>query len=162
MESNTRNEQNHETRQANGQIIDMGHLPDYLRQVKDGRKRRGIRYPLEVILTLFILAKLSGENKVYGIADWVQLRNAYLIEALGLKLKRKRLPHHSTYRRVLTEEINADELEGILSEYLAQLPESGQEMIIAIDGKTVRGTITAEAPLGCIYWQPICRGRGWF
>ncbi|MCC6146784.1 MAG: transposase family protein [Anaerolineaceae bacterium] len=42
---------------------------DYLRRVKDGRKRRGIRYRLEIVLVLFILAKLCGENKVFSIAD---------------------------------------------------------------------------------------------
>jgi len=78
------------------QIINVAHLLSYLKRVKDGRKRRGIRYPLEVVLVLFILAKLCGENKVYGIADWVQQRDAYLIETHNLKLKRNRLPHHST------------------------------------------------------------------
>ena len=72
--------------------------------MKDGRKRRGIRYRLEVILVLFILAKLCGENKVYGIAEWVQLRSEYLIDTLDWKLKRNCLPHHSTYRRILTDE----------------------------------------------------------
>jgi hypothetical protein len=100
-------------------------LLSYFKRVKDGRKRRGIRYSLEIILVLFILAKLCGENKVYGIADWVQQRSEYLIEALDLKLKRKRLPHHSTYRRIFTDEIDGDELEVIVSEYLAQLPKRG-------------------------------------
>jgi hypothetical protein len=102
MESITGNDQGKQAEQATGSIIHIGHLLDYLRRVKDGRKRRGIRYPLEVILALFILAKLCGENKVYGIADWVQLRSEYLIQALDLKLKRNCLPHHSTYRRILT------------------------------------------------------------
>ena len=60
-----------------------------------------MRYVMEVILVIFILAKLCGQNKIYGIADWAQLQSEYLIEALGLKYKR--LPHHSTYRRVLGE-----------------------------------------------------------
>jgi hypothetical protein len=80
---------------------------------------------LEIILTLFILGKLCGENKVYGIADWAQQRSAYLIETLDWNIKRKRLPHHSTYRRILTEVIDAEELEQILADYLAQLPQDG-------------------------------------
>jgi hypothetical protein len=136
MESITGNDQGEQTEQATRSIIHLGHLLDYLRRVKDGRKRRGIRYRLEIILALFILAKLCGENKVYGIADWVQLRSEYLIQALDLKLKRKRLPHHSTYRRILTEEINADDLEIIFSQYMAQLPSQGQEMVIVFDGNS--------------------------
>ena len=157
MESITENDQNKE---APGSIISIGHLLDYLRRVKDGRKRRGIRYALEVILVLFILAKLCGENKVYGIAEWVQLRKGSLIQALGLKLKRQRLPHHSTYRRILSDEISAEDLESIFSTYLAQLPRQGQEVVIVIDGKTVRGTITTEDPFGLHLLAAYLPGEG--
>jgi predicted transposase YbfD/YdcC len=160
MESNTEHDLGEQREQATVRIINIGHLLDYLRRVKDGRKRRGIRYPLEIILALFILAKLCGENKVYGIADWVQLRSEYLIDALGLKLKRKRLPHHSTYRRILTDEVSADDLELIFREYLEQLPRRGQEMVIVIDGKTVRGTITVEDPFGLHLLAAYLPGEG--
>src|SRR5512138_1403342 len=157
MESITENKPDN---QSPASILHIGHLLDYLRRVKDGRKRRGIRYALEVILLLFILAKLCGENKVYGIADWVQLRSAYLIEALDLKLKRPCLPHDSTYRRILSDEISADDLEGILSAYLGQLPRRGQEMVIVIDGKTVRGTITLDDPFGLHLLAAYLPGEG--
>jgi predicted transposase YbfD/YdcC len=160
MESSTENGLGEQKEQASAKIIDIGHLLDYLQRVKDGRKRRGIRYPVEIILTLFILAKLCGENKVYGIADWVQLRSEYLIDALELKLKRRRLPHHSTYRRILTNEVSADDLEIIFSEYLAHLPRRGQEMVIVIDGKTVRGTITVKDPFGLHLLAAYLPGEG--
>jgi hypothetical protein len=160
MESITSHDHEKSSGQATACILHVGHLLDYLRQVKDGRKRRGIRYRLEIILALFILAKLCGENKVYGIADWVQLRSGSLIQALGLKLKRKRLPHHNTYRRLLTDEISADELDILLSKYLAQLPKQGQEVVIVIDGKTVRGTITPEDPFGLHLLAAYMPGEG--
>jgi predicted transposase YbfD/YdcC len=160
MESITKNELGEQQEQATARLIHIGHLLDYLRRVKDGRKRRGVRYPLEIILVLFILAKMCGENKVSGIADWVQFRSEYLIDALDMKLKRRRLPHHSTYRRILSEEINAEDLEKIISEYLAQLPRRGQEMVIVIDGKTVRGTITADDPFGLHLLVAYLPGEG--
>ena len=152
MESSTK-----ET-QAEGKIINLQHLLSYLRQVKDGRKRRGVRYPLEIILILFILTKLCGQNKIYGIADWAQQQSEFLIEALGLKYKR--LPHHSTYRRVLSDEVEGEDLERILGEYLAQLPRQGQDTVIAIDGKTLRGTITAEDPFGLHLLDAYLPGEG--
>jgi len=157
MEFSTENEQGE---QEAGRLINVGQMIDYLRRVKDGRKRRGVRYRLEIILALFILAKMCGENKVYGIAEWVQLRSEYLIEALKLKLKRKRLPHHSTYRRILSDEVSTEELEVIFSEYLGQLPKRGQDMVIVIDGKTVRGTITAEDPFGLHLLAAYLPGEG--
>jgi predicted transposase YbfD/YdcC len=101
---------------------------------------------------------LSGQNKPSGIADWIQLRKEYLREIL--KLKHKSLPHHSTYRRIFSEVISGDEFEQIIAEYLAQLPQSGQEVVIAIDGKTVRGTITAEDPFGLHLLAAYLPGEG--
>ena len=126
MESNTNGNVDQERTQLTVNIINVDHLLGYNKPIKDGRKRRGFRYSLETILVLFILAKLCGENKVYGIVEWVQQRSEYLIEMLDLKLKRKWLPHHSTYRRILTDEIDADELEIIVSEYLTQFPKQGR------------------------------------
>jgi len=160
MESTTISRQGQEQTQSTVQIINVLHLLSFLKRVRDGRKRRGVRYPLETILLLFILAKFCGENKVYGIADWVQERSAYLIEALGLKLKRQVLPHHSTYRRILTEKIDSAELDQIISDYLAQLPHTGQSVVIAIDGKTVRGTITRADPFGLHLLAAYLPGEG--
>ncbi len=158
MEFSTKETQTEQTAQAEGKIINIHHLLSYLRQVKDGRKRRGKRYPLEIVLILFILGKLCGQNKVSGIADWAQQHSAYLIGALGLKYKR--LPHHSTYWRVLAEEVDGEDLERIIAAYLSQLPRHGQDTVIAIDGKTVRGTITAEDPFGLHLLAAYLPGEG--
>ena len=144
--------------QSGAKIISVGNLLNYLLRVKDGRKRRGIRYSLATVLTLLILAKLCGQNKVYGIADWAQQRSGYLVEAL--QLKHKHLPHHSTYRRILTEEVDGDELEQIIAEYLGQLPRSGRDVVIAIDGKTVRGTISLDDPFGLHLLAAYLPGEG--
>ena len=158
MESNTKAAPKTAEEQAEGKIISIGHLMDYLKRIQDGRKRRGVRYRLEIVLTLFILAKMCGQNKPYGIADWVQQRGEYLIEVL--QLKHKRLPHHSTYRRVLTDEVDGNELEQIVSEYLAHLPSGGQEVVIAMDGKTVRSTITLEDVFGLHLLATYLPGAG--
>lgn len=158
MESSTKETQTEQVEQAEGKIINLRHLLSYLRQVKDRRKARGKRYPLELILVLFILAKLCGQNKVYGIADWAQQHSVYLIGALGLKYQR--LPHHSTYRRILADEIDGEDLERLMADYLSQLAQQGQDTVIAIDGKTVRGTITAEDPFGLHLLAAYLPGEG--
>jgi predicted transposase YbfD/YdcC len=158
MESNTIGTLPSEQEQTSGQIISVGHLLDYLQRLTDSRKRRGIRYALDVLLTLFILAKLCGQNKPSGIADWVQLRTEYFRTVL--KLKHKSLPHHSTYRRILSDVVKGDEFEQIIAEHLSQLPRSGQDVVIAIDGKTVRGTITPEDPFGLHLLAAYLPGEG--
>jgi len=158
MESNTKATPTNVPEQSGAKIISVGNLFRYLLRVKDGRKRRGIRYSLATVLTLLILAKLCGQNKVYGIADWAQQRSGYLVEAL--QLKHKHLPHHSTYRRILTEEVDGNELEQIIAEYLGQLPRSGRDVVIAIDGKTVRGTISLDDPFGLHLLAAYLPGEG--
>ena len=158
MKSITKPKKTSKQRQPEPRIIDLYDLLIYLRKVKDKRKRRGIRYSIEVILVLFIIAKLCGQNKVYGIADWVQQRSEYLAEALHLS--RKRMPHHSTYRRILTEEIEGEELEQIIGKYLSQLPRSGQDIVVVIDGKTVRGTITKKDIFGLHLLTAYLPGEG--
>src|SRR6266516_1768767 len=55
-----------------------------LEQVRDGRKKRGVRYRLALILTLIVLAKLAGETSLSGVAQWVRERKEYLAQALQL------------------------------------------------------------------------------
>jgi hypothetical protein len=57
-----------------GNLFEIGSLYDRFRSMKDNRKARGKRYELTMILVLIVLAKLSGEDKPSGIAEWAQIR----------------------------------------------------------------------------------------
>jgi predicted transposase YbfD/YdcC len=93
-----------------------------------------------------VLAKLAGEDRPSGIADWVDGRGAALRAALGLAWPR--MPHHNTYRRILGRAVTPAELERVVGEHLRGLPGVGGSALVAMDGKTVRGTICAENPRG--------------
>jgi predicted transposase YbfD/YdcC len=56
------------------------------------------------------------------------------------------MPHHSTYRRILAT--YASELERVTDTFLAELAEKKTYQLLTLDGKTSRGTITAEDPFG--------------
>jgi predicted transposase YbfD/YdcC len=139
-------------------IFSLGSLYSYLAQLTDQRKRRGLRYPLATVLVLVVLAKLCGQDKPYGIADWAHQRRTFLVEAL--RLKRDRLPHHTTYRRILGSVLNGDELERTLGEFISQRPQAGQQVVIVIDGKTLRGTITRDDPFGVHLLAAYLPGEG--
>ena len=128
MESITDDPQSESNSRSAGFVFDVSSLYAFLLKLKDPRKRRGVRYQLAIVLLLLILAKLSGEDKPYGIADWAKNRSAYLIEALGLKYGR--MPHHSTYRRILEGVVDGEELERILLGFLSQAPQVGQSVVI--------------------------------
>jgi predicted transposase YbfD/YdcC len=110
----------------------------YLEKVIDPRKRKGIRYPLSTLLLMILLAKLGGQDHPTGIAEWIKHREAGLVEML--KLPRKRVPHHCTYRRVL-QTLEPELLEQVMGAYQRSRIPGDQELVISIDGKTLRGTI---------------------
>src|SRR5262245_24892830 len=97
---------------AVGQVFDVGSLYANFGKLRDQRKPKGLRYRLETILVVMTLAKLCGEDKPSGMAEWAKHRTDFLCEAL--QLERKTMPHHSTYRRIAEEVICVEELEQML------------------------------------------------
>ena len=89
----------HGTESARPVVFDLRSLWRRLEALGDRRHEGGKRYALPLVLLLVVLAKLSGEDRPSGIADWVKHRQHQLARALGLDWVRA--PHHSTYRRIL-------------------------------------------------------------
>jgi hypothetical protein len=42
----------------------------HLQSILDQPKRRGMRYPLAVLLAIAVLAKLCGQSQVHALAQW--------------------------------------------------------------------------------------------
>ena len=122
-------------------------LAAHLTALVDQRKPRGIRYPLVPLLTIAILAKLSGHSRVEAIADWAQLRAVELAHLFGLE--RTTMPHARTWGRILAHAVDPTALATMLGQFfqpdlrVGTVPERGSAVLV-IDGKTLRGTI----PLG--------------
>lgn len=127
-------------------FFDVGSLVERFNALVDHRNAKGKRYSLALVLLLMVLAKLSGEDTPYGIADWARHRCEAL--ATMLRLKRKTMPCHNTYRRILAEAVDVDQLQELTSEYLQQRASSGTSVLITIDGKTMRGTIPSGGNQG--------------
>ncbi|MBN1137859.1 MAG: transposase family protein [Anaerolineae bacterium] len=83
----------------------------------DQRDARGIRYALVTVLVFMVLAKVSGEDHLRGIAQWVRLRKDKLAEALGLS--KPQAPHATTYSRVLRRGLDIEEFEQVTSGFFA-------------------------------------------
>lgn len=140
--------------------IDALSLYRALEHISDQRRKRGVRYPLAVILSLVILGKLAGMTSLAGIAEWVRLRADWLKAVLPLP--RTSLPCASTYGNVLRK-VDDEELTRVLADWLIYLsalrrcgnepsrllsqPEArAQHMQVVLDGKTLRGTLGHAAP----------------
>jgi predicted transposase YbfD/YdcC len=122
-----------------GMIFEIGSLYTYFQRVTDTRKPKGKLYALAHLLVLMMLAKLAGEDRPSGMADWVAHRIEQLHE---MKVVPKaRAPSHMTYRRVLQDTLQPEELEELIRQYQQNHLEDGEEVVFSMDGKTIKGTI---------------------
>jgi hypothetical protein len=139
-------------------LIDPHSLYAAFQRITDGRKKRGVRYPLPLLLTLIVLAKCAGQVTMSGVVDWVRLRHNWLESIFGCSFTR--LPCFSTYTYALRK-LNMAECTMVLSDTLTRLEASrrcDQEASrlltqegrkhtrhVAFDGKALRGTNGHEA-----------------
>lgn len=126
-------------------LFDLQHLYGVLSLLSDKRHARGKQYQLALLLLVAILAKLAGQNQIRGIAHWAKLRHQELATFFGLT--HARMPHHTTWSRVLGGAVEQLALTRWIAQFLdatvqgpAQIPAKGS-IILALDDKTLRGTI---------------------
>lgn len=124
----------------NGVVYELGSLFDGVQQLTDPRKPRGKRYSLVTLLVIILLAKLCGQDTPVEIADWASNHAEELTQLL--KLKRSWMPHHNTIRRVFHNILDEAEFERLGRDY--QQRQAGGGEVLAMDGKTLRGTRIAD------------------
>src|SRR5947209_17294513 len=134
--------------------IDAASLYSEFEKVKDGRGKKGKRYPLPLLLTLLLLGKMAGETTINGIVDWIKERKGSLKGQLNWP---KRFPVNSTYSYALAQcdgqevakaiaqvilKARAVEQYGTEPSRLRASTENGEKLVhTAMDGKTLRGTL---------------------
>ena len=125
-------------------LIDIGTLYSQAQTLIDHRKARGLRYPLALIVTVAILAKLAGYSRVEDVADWAKLRAQEL--HLLFATKRAQMPHHTSWSRILGRAVDVAALERLAQTVATPSSRVGEvpdrcSIEVALDGKTIRGTI---------------------
>jgi len=118
-------------------------LLDVLAQVPDPRSRHGQRHPLSAILSLAVLAMLSGAKGYQAIAQFGREKGYALAHALGFK--RGKTPTKSTFS-VLFRSLDVQAFEHALSRWIASRMPQGQQKLLSLDGKTARGSRDGEVP----------------
>jgi predicted transposase YbfD/YdcC len=134
--------------------IDPASLYREFEKVRDGRGRKGKRFPLPFILTLIMLGKMAGQTKTSGIIDWVKEREKSLRKLLNWP---KAFPAHSTYDDALAKCNEGDLIKAIesvirkamvidkcgneASQMVSQAHEGENLIHRAVDGKVLKGTL---------------------
>ena len=115
----------------------LGSLHDFLRQVPEYRRRRGLRHSLATVLTLAAAARLAGAQGPTAIAEFAaRLTQRQLAAARAFRSPssgRLAPPSKSSIHRVLSE-LDPDALDDAVRRFAAAgRPEGGA---IAVDGKS--------------------------
>ena len=126
-----------------------GSLYEVFVEITDPRHRRGTVYPLPAVLTLVATAMLCGGRSLAAIAQWGRDYN-HLAPQLGFS----RQADDGTYRTPCTSELHtlmaalpAEVFEAALTRWiLAQGVTDLERRIVALDGKTLRGSQGHQLP----------------
>jgi predicted transposase YbfD/YdcC len=115
-----------------------------LAAVPDPRARRGVRHRLAVILGLAVCAVLAGARSFTAIAEWAADADPATRDALEITGV---VPSEATFRRTL-QNLDADALDEAAGAWARQrtAPAPGARRVIAVDGKTLRGSGVAGGP----------------
>ena len=112
------------------------YLLDLLAQVPDPRKRRGRRHPLAGLLAVGIAAVIAGSRSFAAIGQWAADAGPEALAVLGAV---RGAAEESTFRRAFAL-VSPDVLDRVLGAWLwTRAVQAGGRLVIAIDGKTVRG-----------------------
>ncbi len=142
-----------------GFIFNVGSLFEAFCGLHDQRDARGVRSALTTVLAYILIAKLAGENHLHGIARWVKLRATELADLFGLA--KPQAPHETTYSRILGKALPLQEFEQVVHDFFARQPQAGQTVHMALDGKTMRGTIPAGHSHGVHLLAAYLPQEGW-
>jgi hypothetical protein len=120
-------------------------LPALLATLSDPRGRQGLRHPLAAMLAATVCGILTGARGCEAIAQWVRNQETKIWHLLGF---RRKPPCANTYRMLLAR-LPPDMFEEMIQRWLepllpAVVPE-GLPQPVALDGKTLRGTLDAHS-----------------
>lgn len=140
-------------------------LPGFLEAVPEPRRQRGIRHRAAVVLAFAVAAVLAGADSVTAISEWAADAPPEVLVALGARTDRqgRRVPPSaSTFRRVLRL-LDAQAVAAAFGAWLAGQVLAGladaTALVIALDGKTVRGARAGNGKAPHLLAAMICGTR---
>jgi len=121
-------------------------LQDHFSDLTDPRRRKVV-YPLINIVTIAICAVLAGADDFVSIAAWGRQKRDWLSKILDLS---SGIPSHDRFNAIFAA-LDPAEFEKCLLSWITSLHEITSGQIIAIDGKTLRGSFDKASGKSAIH-----------
>jgi predicted transposase YbfD/YdcC len=122
-------------------------LASFFKNIKDPRVDRHKKYDLLDIIVITMLAILSGAEGWEDIDDFAHAKESWLKEFLLLK---NGIPGHDVYRRVFVR-LLPEQVESCFMQWINALKPGIEREVIAIDGKSIRGTFSSHKSLRAVH-----------
>lgn len=100
-------------------------------------RRAKVTYPLINIVTIALCASIAGADEFVAMAKWARLHKEWLAQFLDLSAG---IPSHDRLNMIFRQ-LNPAQFERCLLSWLAALHETSAGRLLAIDGKTARGSL---------------------
>jgi predicted transposase YbfD/YdcC len=144
---------------------DLRGLLECLENVPDPRRRRGTRHRAAVVLAFAVAAVIAGADSLTAISEWASDVPPEVLDVLGAwrdRRGRRVPPSRSTFRRVLRR-LDGQVLAAALGAWLKGQVAAGladaAALVIALDGKTVRGARSGDDKAPHLLAAMICGAR---
>ena len=113
---------------------------DFFNDIKDPRIDRKKCYPLIEVIVITLLAVMAFAKGWEDIELYGKTKKAWLQRFLPLK---HGIPKHDVYRRVFNR-LNPQDIERCFMAWVRAIKQDKEREVIAIDGKTVRGSFNTR------------------
>src|SRR4051812_17497524 len=119
----------------------------HFQDLQDPRVERTRKHPLINIIFMTVCGVLSGANSIAGIHEFALDRRSWLARYLDLS---SGIPSEDTFGRVLAR-LDPAAFEKCLLGWIREVQELTADRVVAIDGKTLRGSADVEAGRSAIH-----------
>jgi predicted transposase YbfD/YdcC len=119
----------------------------HFQDLQDPRVERTRKHPLINVVFMAVCGVLSGANSIAGIHEFAIDRRSWFAGLLDLT---NGIPSEDTFGRVLAR-LDPGDFEKCLLSWIQAVQEVTENRIVAIDGKTLRGSYDREADRAAIH-----------
>src|SRR5271165_6473298 len=119
----------------------------HFQDLQDPRVERTRKHPLINVVFMSVCGVLSGANSIAGIHEFAIDRRDWFARLLDLT---NGIPSEDTFGRVLAR-LDPGEFEKCLLSWIQTVQEVTENRLVAIDGKTLRGSYDHEAGRAAIH-----------
>ena len=138
---------------ADQQHVALDEVVRHFQDLEDPRSTINQQHPFVSVIVIAVIAVLAGANGPTAIARWANLKEEFLLHVLNLP---NGIPRKDVFRRVLMA-VRPAAFQTCFADWLVSLrakamaASSGEQPILAIDGKTSRRSHDRKNGLGALH-----------